>query len=133
MAQTMFDKIWEKHVIVRRGDHGWFAIGASGGRKIMPAVMQISSFLIDHGMTLEDAFHQPRIDASGGEIVGVDPRQPENVQRALAAKFPTALTELVVYPTNFACPSAVLRDPASGEHQGIADVLSPWSGAAAQA
>ena len=41
-------------VIARRGDHGWFAIGASGGRKIMPAVMQISSFLIDHGMTLEE-------------------------------------------------------------------------------
>lgn len=120
-------------VIARRGDHGWFAIGASGGRKIMPAVMQISSFLIDHGMTLEDAFHQPRIDASGGEIVGVDPRQPADVQRALSSKFPTALTELVVYPTNFACPSAVLRAPASGEHQGITDVLSPWSGAAAQA
>ena len=118
-------------VIVRRGDHGWFAIGASGGRKIMPAVTQISSFLIDHGMALEDAFHQPRIDASGGEAVGVDPRHPAEVQQALAAKFPVSLTELVVYPTNFACPSAVLRDPASGEHQGITDVLSPWSGAVA--
>ena len=26
-----------------------------------------------------------------------------------------------------------VRDPATGEHQGIADVLSPWSGAVAQA
>ncbi len=120
-------------VIARRNDHGWFAIGASGGRKIMPAVMQISSFLIDHGMTLEDAFHQPRIDASGGDCVGVDPRHAPDVQKALAAKFSTQLTELVVYPTHFACPSAVLRDPATGEHQGIADVLSPWSGAVAQA
>ena len=120
-------------VIARRGGHAWFAIGASGGRKIMPAVMQISSFLIDHGMTLEDAFHQPRIDASGGDFVGVDPRQPDSVQQALAAKFPVNLTELVVYPTNFACPSSVLRDPATGEHQGITDVLSPWSGAVAQA
>jgi len=99
----------------------------------MPAVMQISSFLIDHGMTLEDAFHQPRIDASGGDFVGVDPRQPHSVQQALSAKFPVNLTELVVYPTNFACPSSVLRDPATGEHQGITDVLSPWSGAVAQA
>src|SRR3954468_13012696 len=119
-------------VIARRGEHGWFAIGASGGRKIMPAVMQISSFLIDHGMTLEDAFHQPRIDASGGDTVGVDPRHTPEVQQALGAKFPVNLTELVVYPTNFACPSAVLRDPATGEHQGIADVMSPWSGAVAQ-
>jgi len=119
-------------VIARRDDHGWFSIGASGGRKIMPAVMQITSFVIDHGMTLEDAFHQPRIDASGGDTVGVDPRQPSEVQQALAAKFPINLTELVVYPTNFACPSAVLRVPATGEHQVIADVMSPWSGAVAQ-
>ena len=120
-------------LIARRGDHGWFAMGASGGRKIMPAVMQISSFLIDHGMTLDDAFHQPRIDASGGDTVGVDPRHPAAVQQALAAEFPINLSELVVYPTNFACPSAVLRDPATGEHHGIADVMSPWSGAVAQA
>jgi gamma-glutamyltranspeptidase/glutathione hydrolase len=119
-------------LIARRGDHGWFSIGASGGRKIMPAVMQISSFLIDHGMMLEDAFHQPRIDASGGDFVGVDPRHPSDVQTALAAKFSVNRTELVVYPTNFACPSAILRDPATGEHQGISDVMSPWSGAVAQ-
>jgi gamma-glutamyltranspeptidase/glutathione hydrolase len=118
-------------VIVRRGDQPWFAIGASGGRKIMPAVLQIASFLIDHGMTLEDAFHQPRIDASGGDTVGVDPRLPEAVRNALAAKYPVGMTELVVYPTNFACPSAVLRDSAGGEFQGITDVLSPWSGAVA--
>jgi gamma-glutamyltranspeptidase/glutathione hydrolase len=116
-------------LIARRGDHAWFALGASGGRKIMPAVFQIASFLIDHGMTLEDAFHQPRIDASGGDTVGVDPRLPAAIRNALAAKFPISETELAVYPTNFACPSAVLRDPASGEFQGITDVLSPWSGA----
>ncbi len=118
-------------VIVRRGDHPWFAIGASGGRKIMPAVVQIISFLIDHGMTLEDAFHQPRIDASGGDTVGVDPRLPAAVRKAIAAKYPVSETELVVYPTNFACPSAVLREAAGGEFQGITDVLSPWSGAVA--
>jgi gamma-glutamyltranspeptidase/glutathione hydrolase len=119
-------------LIAMRDGRGWFSLGASGGRKIMPAVMQIASFLIDHGMTLDAAFHQPRIDASGGDTVGVDPRHPSDVQKALAETFPLNLTELVVYPTNFACPSAVLRDPATGEHQGIADVLSPWSGAVAQ-
>ncbi|MCI3951321.1 MAG: gamma-glutamyltransferase [Burkholderiales bacterium] len=119
-------------VIARRAGKPWFAIGASGGRKIFPAVFQISSFLIDHGMTLEDAFHQPRIDASGGDTVGVDPRLPKAIQDALAAQFPVAPTELVVYPTNFACPSAVFNAPDSGEHFGIADVMSPWSGAVSQ-
>lgn len=120
-------------VIARRDGKPWFAIGASGGRKILPAIYQISSFLIDHGMTLADAFHQPRIDASGGDSVGVDPRHPQAVQNALCARFPVELNELVVYPTNYACPSAVLRDPESGEHYGISDVMSPWSGAVAQA
>ena len=118
-------------VIATREGKPWFAVGASGGRKILPAVYQISSFLIDHGMTLQDAFHQPRIDASGGDTVGVDPRHSDATKQALAAEFPISMTELVVYPTNFACPSAVLHDPKTGERQGIADVMSPWSGAVA--
>jgi len=119
-------------VIARREGRPWFAIGASGGRKIFPAVLQIASFLIDHGMNLEDAFHQPRIDASGGERVGVDPRLPQEVKRALSEKFPVHSSELAVYPTNFACPSAVLNDFLPGEHFGMSDVMSPWSGAAAE-
>ncbi|HEV7803933.1 MAG TPA: gamma-glutamyltransferase [Burkholderiales bacterium] len=119
-------------MIARRNGKAWFAIGASGGRKILPAVYQIASFIIDHGMTLEDAFHQPRIDASGGETVSVDPRLPQAMRIAIADEFPITETELVVYPTNYACPSAVLRDPNEGTHYGITDVMSPWSGAVAQ-
>ena len=49
-----------------------FALGGAGGRKIVGAVLQIASFLIDHGACLEDAFHRPRIDMSGGERVVAD-------------------------------------------------------------
>jgi gamma-glutamyltranspeptidase/glutathione hydrolase len=119
-------------MIARRDGKAWFAIGASGGRKILPAVFQIASYLIDHGMSLEDAFHQPRIDASGGDTVSVDPRLPEPIRKALAEQFPTVDTELVVYPTNYACPSSVLRDPNGGMHYGMTDVMSPWSGAVAE-
>jgi len=117
-------------VIALRGGKPWFAIGASGGRKIMPAVLQISSFLVDHGMYLEDAFHQPRIDASERDFVAMDSRMPMTVRKALERKFSVRVNELVVYPTNYACPSAVLRDPKGrGEHLGATDVMSPWSGA----
>jgi gamma-glutamyltranspeptidase/glutathione hydrolase len=119
-------------MLVRRDGKAWFAIGASGGRKILPAVFQVASFLIDHGMSLEDAFHHPRIDASGGDTVSVDPRLAEPVRKALAEAFPTVDTELVVYPTNYACPSAVLREPNGGMHYGTSDVMSPWSGAVAE-
>jgi len=120
-------------VIALRGGKPWFAIGASGGRKIMPAVLQISSFLVDHGLHLEDAFHQSRLDASEGNFVAVDPRMPLTVRKALERKFPVRVNELVVYPTNYACPSAVLRDPKGrGEHFGATDVMSPWSGAVSE-
>jgi gamma-glutamyltranspeptidase / glutathione hydrolase len=119
-------------VIARRQGKGWFAIGASGGRKILPAVYQVMSFVIDHGLDLESAFHQPRIDASGGEAVSADPRLSDAIKAALSQQFPVTETELVVYPTNFACPSAVLRDPAEGLHYGMSDVMSPWSGAVAE-
>lgn len=116
-------------VIARGQGKPWFALGGSGGRKIFPAVLQLTSMLLDYGMSLEQAWHVPRIDASGGELVGVDPRLPADIKAELAKEFNLAETELVVYPTNFACPSAVLRDPDSGENSGIADVMSPWSGA----
>jgi gamma-glutamyltranspeptidase/glutathione hydrolase len=120
-------------VIALRGGRPWFAIGASGGRKIFPAVLQISSFLVDHGMYLEEAFHQPRIDASEGEFVAVDARMPLAVRKALEKKYPVRVNELVVYPTNYACPSAVLRDPRGrSENFGATDVMSPWSGAVSE-
>lgn len=119
--------------IARRGDGAaWFAIGASGGRSILPAVLQVSSFLIDHGLSLEDAIHHPRIDVSGGADVVLDPRLAEATRAALAARFPTRLVELMVQPGAYAAPNAVLIDPATAERQGIADVMSPWSGAAAE-
>jgi len=118
-------------VIAHKDGKAWFALGASGGRKIFPAVLQLASFMIDHGMTLEDAFHHPRIDASGGDTVGVDPRMPLPIIDQLKSAFPVQLTELVVYPTNFACPSCVVRS-GEGENSGIADLMSPWSGAVSE-
>ena len=118
-------------VIAHKDGKAWFAVGASGGRKIFPAVLQLTSFMIDHGMSLEDAIHHPRIDASGGDTVGVDPRMPDAIIQKLKAAFPVNLTELVVYPTNFACPSSVYQ-ASDGEHFGVGDVMSPWSGAVAE-
>jgi len=111
--------------IARRNGKGWFAIGASGGRKILPAVFQISSFLIDHGMDLEAAAHHPRIDVSDPELVTMDPRLAPEIRQALAAKFPTREHEYTTYPNSYACPQVVLQD--GDMRLGIGDVMSPWS------
>src|SRR5258708_23364556 len=47
-----------------KGDR--FALGASGGRKIVGTVLQIGSFLIYRALDLDDAFHPPPVAMTGG-------------------------------------------------------------------
>jgi gamma-glutamyltranspeptidase / glutathione hydrolase len=118
-------------VIATRDGVPWFALGASGGRKIMPAVLQLASMLIDGGLDLETAFHTPRIDVSGEPQVTADARLEPAILAALAARFPVGELMPTVHPNLFACPSAVLRDPATGEAFGMTDPWQPVAGAAA--
>ncbi|HBY25594.1 MAG TPA: gamma-glutamyltransferase, partial [Bradyrhizobium sp.] len=53
------------------------------GRRILPAVSQLVSFVMDFGMNLDTAIHAPRIDASEGAIVIGDVRLPQAVREAL--------------------------------------------------
>lgn len=107
-----------------------FAIGASGGRKIMPAVMQLSSFLCDFNMDLEQAFHHPRIDMSGAGTVIADHTLDEDTHNLIAGQYPLQRARRTNYPYFFACPSAVLRTP--GENFGMSEIMSPWGDAIAQ-
>lgn len=109
-----------------------FALGASGGRRILPAVLQIASFLMDHGMSLSDALAQPRIDVSGTDMVTMNPALPADVRAALAESFTTRELRPMVYPLSYACPSAVLRDDATGLSWGAAEPVQPWAGARGQ-
>src|SRR6185369_5955995 len=72
-------------VILRNGDKPWIVAGASGGRRIMAAVLQLVSFVADFGMALEAAAHQPRIDVSGPDKVTADRRLDPDILRALQA------------------------------------------------
>ncbi len=118
-------------VIVARDGKPWFAVGASGGRRIMPAVFQVLSMLVVHGMTLDEACHHPRIDVSGEGRCTVDPELGEDVTRAVEALMPIVMGENALYPHHYACPNAVLRDPASGEFQGMPHTMTPPSGVVA--
>lgn len=109
----------------------WLAIGASGGRRIMPAVMQLVSFLADYGMSLEAAFHQPRIDASLPGQPTYNPLLDPAAVAALAARFPKAAARRAEpFPLPFACPSAVLVAEDGARH-GLAEISQPWAGMAA--
>jgi gamma-glutamyltranspeptidase/glutathione hydrolase len=118
-------------VIARLADGARVALGASGGRRILPAVAQVLSFLADYGMDLEAAFHCPRLDVSGTGAATLDIRLDRAVVDAVAARMKVVTAETAAYPVLFASPSAVQRR--DGENRGMADIGSPWSGAAAEA
>jgi gamma-glutamyltranspeptidase / glutathione hydrolase len=106
-----------------------FALGASGGRRILPAVAQLASFLIDYHVPLGEAFALPRIDASeGGTVIG-DTRLSSDIQAALAAQFDYVGTHRITAPFKFACPSAVLRS--GNMNFGATEVASLWADAVA--
>jgi gamma-glutamyltranspeptidase/glutathione hydrolase len=106
-----------------------FAVGASGGRKILGAVMQLASFLLDHGMTLEQAFHQPRIDVSGGGQVIADQALGPDILQALSQVLPVVTARRMVFPYLFACPAGVMRQ--GGRNMGCTEIMSPWGDAVA--
>ncbi|MDI1266594.1 MAG: gamma-glutamyltransferase [bacterium] len=106
------------------------AIGASGGRRILPAVTQLLSFTMDYGMDLDATIHQPRIDASEGAVVIGDVRLPQAARDALGASFDYEEARIQTLPMKFACPSLVMRDGAT--NSGATEVFQPWSEAVAE-
>jgi gamma-glutamyltranspeptidase / glutathione hydrolase len=118
-------------VVAARDGRARFGVGASGGRRILAAVVQLASFVIDFAMTPGEAAHQPRIDVSGESGIAIDRRLPELVRDRLAARPGAALVEHTAWPALFACPNLVARGE-DGLNYGVTDVMSPWSAAVAE-
>lgn len=107
-----------------------FALGASGGRKIVGAVAQIASFLADFDMDLNTAFHQPRIDVSGGAQILADAALSPEVISALATVAPVTAARRSLLPYPFACPAGVLQHGA--DRYGATEVMTAWGDAVAE-
>lgn len=111
--------------IVEKGDGSIFAAGACGGRKIFPAIFQLVSFMVDYGMSVEDAVHQARIDNSGTDMITIMSHMDPEVIAALAEEFEsTRLRPNGVSPNFFALPQMIQREP-SGKMQGACFIPSP--------
>ena len=79
-------------LIVARDGRPRFGVGASGGRRILAAVLQMASFVVDFGMSPEEAAHHPRIDVSGADGVAIDRRLPEAVIDRLSEPRPARMS-----------------------------------------
>ena len=119
--------------IVQESDGSRFTLGASGGRRIMAAVLQLISFLVDFSMDPESAMHQPRIDVSGNHEVNFDTQLEPEIANQLLKKLDHALpTSHGVFPSLFACPGLARFDAKTGRCTGTSFVYSPLAAAIAE-
>lgn len=104
-----------------------FAIGASGGRKIMPAVANLVSFIMDFNMDVSQAFHHPRIDNSGGGTVVADETLSDTILSRLSGQGPLVTAKRSVFPYAFAVPAGVMRE--GDINTGCTEIMTPWGDA----
>ncbi|MEM9043822.1 MAG: gamma-glutamyltransferase [Pseudomonadota bacterium] len=112
--------------LIERSDGTRFSLGAAGGRKIMPAVAQLTSYLLDFGMDAETAVHEPRIDVSLAETTIADSAMSKTTLAKIAEKLANLTpAPRTTYPYNFACPSIIERSGAL--NAGTTEVMAHWA------
>ena len=84
-----------------------FGLGASGGRKILPAVFQLASYINDFNMDLDTALDEPRFDVSGINKIIYDPRFDVKVQKSLEKVSSIEPWVPSAFPSMYAVPSGV--------------------------
>lgn len=116
--------------VISRDETFSLAIGAAGGRQIVSSIAQLISFIVDFGMSLEEALHHPRLNMSGGDYVTCDKRFSDEWVSAVSESLPVERGEIAVFPVLFSVPSAVMRDTENGINMGQADPMMPLAGVA---
>ncbi len=71
--------------IVLEDGRPFMALGVPGGMKIFPAVTQAIVNVIDHGMTLQEAFEAPRVFTKGQELE-VESAVPSSIRKELISR-----------------------------------------------
>jgi gamma-glutamyltranspeptidase/glutathione hydrolase len=111
-------------LLVRDG-RPFLAAGAPGGRKIMSAVAQTISNVVDFGDGPQDAVNRPRVHDEGEGLL-VDSRVPAAVRAELASLgHEVVVKEETLMSAWFARPQAILVDPGTGRLRGGVDALKP--------
>jgi gamma-glutamyltranspeptidase/glutathione hydrolase len=107
-------------VIVLRDGRPWFVVGAPGGRKIINAVAQVVSNVVDHGMRLQQAITAPRVDASANETLADIRLDPAVVEGLRERGHTVTVVEDSPAQAMFSRPLGILIDPETGRlHSGL--------------
>lgn len=105
--------------LVFKGDLPFLTVGSPGSKRIITAVTQVLSNVIDHGMGIQAAIDAPRIHGEGG-LLWVEGRIGEVVRQGLQERG-HQLEVRRPYDFRLGGAHGVLMDPATGELRGGAD------------
>lgn len=93
-------------------------LGASGGPRIVGAVVQVLSHMIDHGLGIQEAIEQPRVDVHGEHVL-LDARLGQDTAAELAGYGHEVLTRTETLSTfEFANPCGIAVKPDGKLHGG---------------
>lgn len=105
------------------------ALGASGGRRIFPSLLQVISMMTDFDMDISAALHAPRIDVSGTSVSSVDSEFGQDIFDAVDEVLPATRLERAISPVHYALPSGV--SITEGLATGAIEPSTPLGGAVA--
>ncbi len=111
-------------VLAREG-RPFLAVGAPGARRIMSAVVQVVSNIVDHGMGPQAAVSSPRVHCEGPDTV-IDSRFGEETiarLREMGHRLDVKVEDLGT--SNFARPLAIVVDQATGRLRAGVHVYNP--------
>jgi gamma-glutamyltranspeptidase/glutathione hydrolase len=106
-------------VVVDRTGRPMMAAGASGGQRISAAVVQVVSYVLDHGLDSQDALATPRLDVVEDAVL-LDDRFPDDTAAELERRgHRVRRVEETLSTLHFANPAAVLIDDDGVMHAGV--------------
>ena len=114
-------------LIALRDGKAVFGLGGSGGRKILPAVFQVATYIEDFGMDLQKALAYPRVDISAADMIVCDSRFDQKIKTNLKQLGAVKEWTPTTFPSAYAVPSGLhLLDDQMAI--GAAHPLSPLAG-----
>ena len=106
-------------IVVDRTGRPVLAAGASGGRRISAAVVQVVAYVLDHGLRAQDAVATPRLDVVGDTVL-LDGRSPDDTAAALERRgHRVERAEEDLSTLHFANPSVVTFADDGTMHAGV--------------
>ena len=107
-------------VILMRDGRPFVAVGAPGGRKIINAISQVISNVVDHGLSLQQAITAPRVDASANETLADIRLDPAVLEELRTRGHEVRVVEDSTAQAMFSRPLGIMIDPADGRlHSGL--------------